>query len=189
MSAHSRLFSPETLYAEGAAPVKGVDPPARAFPFARDEGGSTPRAPFAFFDWLFADARERWGMRMYEQDWTSTIYRWSSPKCTPLQRLMKVDEIFAYSRSNGILQSNVSAGRDWMVGMGLAGERNGVGVGHGSPWSGGVLQMVEAGAARWAFSSPNPCTDAAVAANWRISRLVCLADFSDKGFNSGLMMT
>ena len=110
-------------------------------------------------------------------------------KCTPLQRLMKLDEIFAYSRFNGILQSNVSAGRDWMVGMGLAGERNGVGVGHGSPWSGGVLQMVEAGAARWAFSSPNPCTDAAVAANWRISRLVCLADFSDKGFNSGLMMT
>ena len=57
-----------------------------------------------------------------------------------------------------------------MVGMGMAGEKNGVGVGHGSPWSGGVLQMVEAGAARWAFSSPNPCTDAAVGANWRISR-------------------
>ena len=93
MSAHSRLFSPETLYAEGAAPVPGVDPPARVFPFERDEDGSTPRDPFAFFDWLFADARERWGMRMYEQDWTSTIYRWSSPKCTPLQRLMKV---FAY---------------------------------------------------------------------------------------------
>ena len=75
MAAHSRLFSPETLYAEGADPVAGVEPPARTFPFARDEKGSTPRDPFAFFDWLFSDAKARWGMRMYEQDWTATIYR------------------------------------------------------------------------------------------------------------------
>eukprot|EP00041_Stephanoeca_diplocostata_P034604 m.1187523 g.1187523 ORF g.1187523 m.1187523 type:complete len:876 (-) comp24549_c0_seq8:3093-5720(-) len=149
LSAHARLFSDHTIYAQGNHP--GNHTYDRQFSFIKNPSKEAAipatNASEEFWNFLMTDAVTRWNLAMYEQDWTATIYG-----------------------DNTILQSDLRAGSMWLTTMAAAAEKHNVGVGYGSAWSGDTMHQVTTPAARWVYASPNPWNAETTAANWRISR-------------------
>lgn len=128
LSAHARLFSDHTIYAQGNLP--GNHSYDRQFPFVKDASKQaaipTTNVSAAFWNFLISDAATRWNLAMYEQDWTATIYG-----------------------DNDILHSDLEAGSVWLTTMAAAAAQHNVGVGYGSAWSGDTMHQLTTPAARW----------------------------------------
>ena len=104
IQAHNRYWAMDNVYASNPQfPVGPTLYSGKKYEFTWGSSGGLPNS-YEFWDDLFA-ANSNWGLRVYEQDWLSTV----------------TDDLPA-------LQENVTFGQDWLLHMGKAAEKHGLSI-------------------------------------------------------------